>query len=142
MSKISKKAKITLAIIIIFVAIILLILASFPIRMCISYHNASKWNSMEVQNSTWSSSNSEIIFSFATDTIRGRIYDGKINGRKVSAHFGSFDNDDTTISFFDIDTNELLVKANVTDYSGKKFEAHVIEDNIGLSLNEYTFTID
>ena len=153
MNKILKKEKNVLTLIVIFVVVIFLIITGFAISMFISYNNQYKWSDMITNESVWISDNEKMFFQIyepndyewnsnnleSVFSYNGLKYKGKIDDKDILVYFGAIEIKDKTIKFFDSESKELLVKADVKSYSGEKFKIKITEDNIGLSKDKYTF---
>ena len=154
MNKLSKKAKIVLIILTTFIVIVFLTFSGIIISMCIVYNNRSNWIDMIDQEKIWSTNNKEIVFQMyepddyewhlnnleAVFSYYGLKYKGKINDKDVLVRFGAIERSDKTIKFYDSESKELLVKADIKNYSGEKFKITITKDEIGLLEDEYTFT--
>lgn len=116
------------------------------ITMTYVYHDRAMWNDMLDQQKEWFSTNSEISFQFKDymdySTNLYDVYEGKIKNNNVYVRFGRWeDSDGKTISFYDSNTDELLVKGDVSDYSESSFEIEITVDNIGLEYDEYEMSV-
>lgn len=116
------------------------------ITMTYVYHDRAVWNDMLDQQKEWFSTNSEISFQFKDymdySTNLYDVYEGKIKNNNVYVRFGRWeDSDGKTISFYDSNTDELLVKGDVSDYSESSFEIEITVDNIGLEYDEYEMSV-
>ncbi len=154
MNKLSKKAKIFLIILTTLIVIAFLTITGILISMCIVYNNRSNWIDMIDQEKIWSTNNKVIVFQIyepddyewhannleAVFSYYGLKYKGKINDKDVLVSFGAIERSDKTIKFYDSESKELLVKADVKNYSGEKFKIKITKDEVGLSEDEYTFT--
>ena len=139
----TRKSKCILLIII--VLVLSAIIVPF-ITMTYVYHDRAVWNDMLDQQKEWFSTNSEISFQFKDymdySTNLYDVYEGKIKNNNVYVRFGRWeDSDGKTISFYDSNTDELLVKGDVSDYSESSFEIEITVDNIGLEYDEYEMSV-
>lgn len=153
MNKLSKKRKKVLMFLVALIVILFVIIAGFAIFMIMAYNNQYKWNDMITNEREWISDNQEIVFQmyepddyewYSNDlesvfSYYGLKYKGKINNKDVLVYFGAIERKDKTIKFYDSDSKELLVKADVKSYSGEKFKIKITKDEIGLSEDKYTF---
>ena len=141
MNKISNKAKIILFSLLTIVILVVLSFIMFLLAMSLGSYDRSNWNNMLDQEKIWNSNNLEIVFSKTEYRYNGPdIYSGKIQEKDITVAFGHLQDNDKTISFYDSESKELLVKADVKKYSGKQFKIKITKDEIGLSEDEYTFT--
>ena len=154
MNKVFNKRKIVFVVLIIILIIVFLSILTFGLLMFNAYSNRNKWIDMLTQESIWSTNNNEIVFQLyepddyewhsnnleSVFSYYGLKYKGKIYDEDVLIYFGAIERSDKTISFYDSESKELLVKADVKKYSGEQFKIKITKDEIGLSEDEYTFT--